>query len=221
MDSNTFAIDYARPPARKRRPGRRRAHRSGVWACAFCDRQLINLAAEQSGLCSELFERADEKRSRGLFSAPDRLPACALRRRRRRGGQCAERRDAFQGVTERRDPRAGLARVIVRFRGPLRRLRPARPSPAARRLRVGLACRRAASAYSAGSTASHPRRPRGDDGPRGRPPYAAHDYYNSRGRWGRCGHLTICSIELVGARHRGRHGGLRARFRGPEIGADH
>ena len=33
------------------------------------DKQLINLAAEQSGLCTELFEQADEKKSRSLFSS--------------------------------------------------------------------------------------------------------------------------------------------------------
>ena len=67
MDSNTFAITIGRQRGRGGRAvGERIARRLGV---RFCDRQLINLAAEQSGLCSELFERADEKRSRGLFSA--------------------------------------------------------------------------------------------------------------------------------------------------------
>ena len=32
------------------------------------DKQLINLAAEQSGLCPEVFERVDEKESRNLFA---------------------------------------------------------------------------------------------------------------------------------------------------------
>lgn len=32
------------------------------------DKQLINLAAEQSGLCPEWFERADEKASKGMLS---------------------------------------------------------------------------------------------------------------------------------------------------------
>ncbi len=67
MDSNTFAITIGRQLGiGGRAVGERIARRLGV---RFCDRQLINLAAEQSGLCSELFERADEKRSRGLFSA--------------------------------------------------------------------------------------------------------------------------------------------------------
>lgn len=41
------------------------ANRLGV---QLYDKQLINLAAEQSGLCPELFEKADEKESRGMFS---------------------------------------------------------------------------------------------------------------------------------------------------------
>lgn len=32
------------------------------------DKELINLAAEQSGLCPEFFEKADEKESRGVIS---------------------------------------------------------------------------------------------------------------------------------------------------------
>lgn len=32
------------------------------------DKQLINLAAEQSGLCPEFFEQADEKQARSIFS---------------------------------------------------------------------------------------------------------------------------------------------------------
>lgn len=32
------------------------------------DKQLINLAAEQSGICPEIFERVDEKESRNLFA---------------------------------------------------------------------------------------------------------------------------------------------------------
>lgn len=32
------------------------------------DKQLLNLAAEQSGLCPELFEKADEKESKGVLS---------------------------------------------------------------------------------------------------------------------------------------------------------
>ena len=32
------------------------------------DKELINLAAEQSGLCAEFFEKADEKESRNVLS---------------------------------------------------------------------------------------------------------------------------------------------------------
>lgn len=32
------------------------------------DKQLINMAAEQSGMCPEIFERVDEKESRNLFA---------------------------------------------------------------------------------------------------------------------------------------------------------
>lgn len=41
------------------------AHRLGV---RLYDKELINLAAEQSGLCPEVFEKADEKESRGVIS---------------------------------------------------------------------------------------------------------------------------------------------------------
>ena len=41
------------------------AHRLGI---QLYDKQLINLAAEQSGLCPEFFEKADEKESRGMLS---------------------------------------------------------------------------------------------------------------------------------------------------------
>ena len=34
---------------------------------AFFDKELINLASEESGLCRELFERADEKTSQNIF----------------------------------------------------------------------------------------------------------------------------------------------------------
>lgn len=45
------------------------------------DKQLINLAAEQSGLCPEVFERVDE-RSRATSFDARRLPALAVRRKR-------------------------------------------------------------------------------------------------------------------------------------------
>lgn len=45
--------------------GEELARRLGV---ALYDRQLIDLAARQSGLSSEVFERADERQSRSLFT---------------------------------------------------------------------------------------------------------------------------------------------------------
>lgn len=45
--------------------GERIARQLGV---PLYDKQLINLAAEQSGLCPELFEKVDEKESKSLFS---------------------------------------------------------------------------------------------------------------------------------------------------------
>ena len=60
MDSNTFAITIGRQlGSGGRAVGERIAERLGV---RFCDRQLINLAAEQSGLCSELFVGPPAKR---------------------------------------------------------------------------------------------------------------------------------------------------------------
>lgn len=41
------------------------ARRLGV---QLYDKELINLAAEQSGICPELFEKADEKESKGVMS---------------------------------------------------------------------------------------------------------------------------------------------------------
>lgn len=45
--------------------GERIARQLGV---QLYDKQLINLAAEQSGLCPELFEKVDEKEAKSLFS---------------------------------------------------------------------------------------------------------------------------------------------------------
>ena len=41
------------------------ARRLGV---KLYDKELINLAARESGICSEFFEKADEKESRGVIS---------------------------------------------------------------------------------------------------------------------------------------------------------
>ena len=43
--------------------GEKLAKRLGI---AFYDKELINLASEESGLCREFFERADEKTSKGV-----------------------------------------------------------------------------------------------------------------------------------------------------------
>ena len=44
--------------------GEKLAQRLGI---DFYDKELINLASEESGLCAEFFERADEKAQQGLF----------------------------------------------------------------------------------------------------------------------------------------------------------
>lgn len=98
------------------------------------DKQLINLAAEQSGLCTELFEQADEKKSRSLFSSLIgylRMPFGATSADDRR----VEQRGAVQD-TERRDPRHRLAGVVY-FRGPLCRLHFEGSSPRGECFRYG------------------------------------------------------------------------------------
>ncbi len=46
--------------------GKKLAERLGI---AYYDRELINLASEESGICGEFFEKADEKTSGGLLKA--------------------------------------------------------------------------------------------------------------------------------------------------------
>ncbi len=46
--------------------GKRLAERLGI---AYYDRELINLASKESGICGEFFEKADEKTSGGLLKA--------------------------------------------------------------------------------------------------------------------------------------------------------
>ena len=46
--------------------GKRIAERLGI---AYYDRELINLASKESGICGEFFEKADEKTSGGLLKA--------------------------------------------------------------------------------------------------------------------------------------------------------
>ncbi len=46
--------------------GKKLAERLGI---AYYDRELINLASKESGICGEFFEKADEKTSGGLLKA--------------------------------------------------------------------------------------------------------------------------------------------------------
>lgn len=77
------------------------ARRLGV---KLYDKELINLAARESGICPEFFEKADEKESRGVISTVGRLPAGAVRGRRRGRDERTVERRAVQD-SERRDPR--------------------------------------------------------------------------------------------------------------------
>ena len=45
--------------------GEKLAARLGI---DFYDKELINLASEESGLCKEFFEKADEKASQGIMA---------------------------------------------------------------------------------------------------------------------------------------------------------
>lgn len=81
------------------------ARRLGV---KLYDKELINLAARESGICPEFFEKADEKESRGVISTVVgylRAPFVGAVRGRRRGrDERAVERRAVQD-SERRDPR--------------------------------------------------------------------------------------------------------------------
>lgn len=67
MEQDKFVINIGRQLGSGRKAvGEALGRRLGVHVY---DKQLINLAAEQSGLCTELFEQADEKKSRSLFSS--------------------------------------------------------------------------------------------------------------------------------------------------------
>ena len=70
------------------------ARRLGV---KLYDKELINLAARESGICSEFFEKADEKESRGVIStvvgylrAPYVIRAVAARESAVFVGRCAD-----------------------------------------------------------------------------------------------------------------------------------
>ena len=62
MDQDQFFINIGRQlGSGGKAVGEIIARRLGV---KLYDKQLINLAAEQSGICPEVFEKADEKESR-------------------------------------------------------------------------------------------------------------------------------------------------------------
>ena len=66
MEQDKFVINIGRQlGSGGKAVGEAVARRLGI---GVYDKQLINLAAEQSGLCPEVFERVDEKESRNLFS---------------------------------------------------------------------------------------------------------------------------------------------------------
>ena len=66
MEQDKFVINIGRQlGSGGKAVGEAIAQRLGI---GVYDKQLINLAAEQSGLCPEVFERVDEKESRNLFS---------------------------------------------------------------------------------------------------------------------------------------------------------
>ena len=79
MEQDKFVINIGRQlGSGGKAVGEAVARRLGI---GVYDKQLINLAAEQSGLCPEVFERVDEKESRNLFRRSS--PICARRRRKR------------------------------------------------------------------------------------------------------------------------------------------
>ena len=195
MDSNTFVITIGRQlGSGGRAVGERIAPASGRALSATGSSPTLR---PSRAACVPSFRAADEKRSRGLFSAPDRLPACALRRRRRRAGNVLSGETLFKD-TERRDPRAGLARVIRVFVGRCADY-VLRDHP--RRLDVfvvGLACRVLRAPLPA--PRHRTRGGRGDDGPRD-----ARRLPTTTTTTAAAAELrppTICSIDLVGARHR-------------------
>ena len=66
MEREKFVINIGRQLGSGGKPvGEIIARRLGI---KLYDKELINLAAEQSGLCAEFFEKADEKESRNVLS---------------------------------------------------------------------------------------------------------------------------------------------------------
>ena len=88
--------------------GEKLAARLGI---DFYDKELINLASEESGLCKEFFEKADEKASQGIIGGlfGMRFPFIS------EGGdalyQLSEQRCLIQG-TERCNPSSGSGEIL-------------------------------------------------------------------------------------------------------------
>lgn len=67
MDNDKIIITVGRQfGSGGRTIGKKLAERLGI---AYYDRELINLASKESGICGEFFEKADEKASGGLLKA--------------------------------------------------------------------------------------------------------------------------------------------------------
>ena len=71
---NKFIVNIGRQlGSGGREIGEKLAARLGI---DFYDKELINLASEESGLCREFFEKADEKASQGIIGG---LSECVSR----------------------------------------------------------------------------------------------------------------------------------------------
>ena len=66
---NKFIVNIGRQlGSGGREIGEKLAARLGI---DFYDKELINLASEESGLCREFFEKADEKASQGIIGCSE------------------------------------------------------------------------------------------------------------------------------------------------------
>mgnify|MGYP000414121806 CR=1 FL=1 len=73
---NKFIVNIGRQlGSGGREIGEKLAARLGI---DFYDKELINLASEESGLCREFFEKADEKASQGIRECVSRLSVSGL-----------------------------------------------------------------------------------------------------------------------------------------------
>ena len=73
---NKFIVNIGRQlGSGGREIGEKLAARLGI---DFYDKELINLASEESGLCREFFEKADEKASQGCVSRLSVTGLCRL-----------------------------------------------------------------------------------------------------------------------------------------------